>query len=334
MQGSIPSSDLNVMNRYVVKLKTSLKILPLLAGLIPTFAIAGNYSAIEWIQLMSEAMRNLSYHGNFVYMHNNQLESMSITHTRTESGEKERLLSLNGEAREVIRDDKNLTCIWPASRKVVVDFSRKNKFSPIFIPDNIEKISQLYSIELAGKDRVGGQHVVVVQIKPKDQYRYGLKFWINKANHLMMKSNLIDNNNQVVEQVMFTNLEIIKNPAELKFNPVPAIDENYTLLRFHSGENSGQVNAESVWHLSYIPAGFRRESILKRHDMMVYTDGLASLSIFIEKQSPQLKLGKMSMGAVNAYIRHLDDYMVTAIGEVPEITVRSMAEAISHRGSD
>lgn len=328
--------------QLLIKLKTFTTAVLLLSGMIPALALAGNLTAMEWIQSMSEAMRNLSYRGNFVYMHDNQLESMSIAHTRNQSGEKERLLSLNGEAREVIRDDKNLICIWPASRKVVVDFSRKNNFSPIFIPDDIENIGRFYNFELVGVDRIADQSTVVVQISPKDQFRYGLKFWINRDNHLMMKSILVDDNNRAVEQVMFTSLELVTDPADIVFSTVPAIDENFTLVRFHSGENSGQDNSESSWHTNNIPAGFHQKSILKRHDVtsdqyvyqMVYTDGLASLSIFIEKQSPQLKLGKMSMGAVNAYIRSLGDYMVTAIGEVPEVTVKSMAEAVFHHGSE
>ena len=328
--------------RLLIKPSVFSRCLLFMTGMLPALALAGNLTAMDWIQSMSEAMRNLSYRGNFVYMHDNQLESMSIAHTRNKSGEKERLLSLNGEAREVIRDDKNLTCIWPASRKVVVDFSRNNNFSPIFIPDDIENISKLYNFELVGKDRIAGQATAVVQIIPKDRFRYGFKFWINEENHLMMKSVLVDDNNRAIEQVMFTNLELVADPADIVFNAVPSIDENYTLVRFHSGDNSGQTVTESSWQTRKIPAGFRQKSILKRHDVatnhhiyqMVYTDGLASLSIFIEKQSPQLKLGKMSMGAVNAYIRAMDDYMVTAIGEVPEVTVKSMAEAIFYRGSD
>ena len=320
--------------RLVNYLSSYLKVLLFLTSMIPALAAAGNLTAMEWIQSMSEAMRNLSYRGNFVYMHDNQLESMSIVHTRNNSGEKERLLSLNGEAREVIRDDKNLTCIWPASRKVVVDFSRKNNFSPIFIPDDIDNIGRFYSFELVGKDRIAGQPTTVVQISPKDRFRYGLKFWINQESHLMMKSILVDENNRAVEQVMFTNLELVEDPADIVFNPVPSIDESFTLVRFHSGDNSAESSSEPFWDTQNIPAGFHQKSVLKRHDLatnqyiyqMVYTDGLASLSIFIEKQSPQLKLGKMSMGAVNAYIRSLGDYMVTAIGEVPEVTVKSMAE--------
>jgi len=70
---------------------------------------------MDWVQKMSDAMRNLNYQGDFVYLHENRLEGMRISHYRDEHGEKERLISLNGEAREVIRDNQNLTCIWPSS---------------------------------------------------------------------------------------------------------------------------------------------------------------------------------------------------------------------------
>lgn len=320
-------------------MNSTLRIFIVVAYLLPVLAQAEEKNAMEWIQSMSDAMRNLNYRGNFVYMHEDQLESMSISHIKDEYGEKERLLSLNGEAREVIRDDKNLTCIWPASRKVVVDFSRKNTYSPLFIPDDIEKISKLYDIQLTGNDRIGGRQTVVVQIKPKDHFRYGLKFWINTENALMMKSNLINDSNEVVEQVMFTNLELLKDGEQVEFNPIPAIDDNYTLIRYHSGDNTGGLIKETSWRLSKMPTGFRQESVLKRRDstsgeffhQMVYTDGLATLSIFIEKQAPQLRHGKTSMGAVNAYIRVLDDYSVTAIGEVPAVTVQSMAESIFYQ---
>ncbi|MEM7565585.1 MAG: sigma-E factor regulatory protein RseB domain-containing protein, partial [Pseudomonadota bacterium] len=134
-------------------------------------------SAVEWVQKMSHAMRNLSYRGNFVYVHENQLESMQISHLKDKNGVKERLYSLNGEAREVLRDNQNLTCVWPTSKKVVVDVSRQNSFSPIFIPEDIAKLERFYEIELLGEDRIADASTQVVFINPRDQLRYGMKFW-------------------------------------------------------------------------------------------------------------------------------------------------------------
>jgi len=304
--------------------------------LVPGTLLATEKTAMEWIHSMSEAMRNLNYRGHFVYMHDNQLESMSISHMKDASGERERLLSLNGEAREVIRDDQNLTCIWPSSRKVVVDSSHKNTYSPLLIPGDISKISHSYDISLAGQGRIAGYPAVVVQISPKDEFRYGLVFWISQENNLMLKSNLINERNEVVEQVMFTSLELLKAGEALDANATPVIDDSFTMVRYHSGDAAEKTVATSSWKISHLPEGFKPVSVLERLNMesgeffhqMVYSDGLASLSVFIEKFTSQMPGGNKSMGAVNAFIRIIDGHSVTAIGEVPAITVKTIAESV------
>lgn len=319
-----------------------LKFLP--KTLIPVFIVtlastpALADPAMEWVQKMSNAMRELSYRGDFVYMHENQLESMRIAHYRDEHGEKERLISLNGEAREVIRDNQNLTCIWPSSRKIVVDLSRKNSFSPIFIPEDIARLEKFYNLKLLGMDRIANQETMVVHIDPKDRYRYGMKFWINEDNGLMMKSSLIDETNQEIEQVMFTSLRLFEEGEQLVVDTLPEIAQNYTMIRYHRGESTTSLEADNAWQLDRTPNGFWRESVLKRKipgtdnvvQQMVYTDGLASLSIFIERHSNDTPQGGTSMGAVNAFIRILNNHSVTAIGEVPAVTVKQAAESVSY----
>ncbi len=308
----------------------------LLSALVSSPALAD--PAMDWVQKMSNAMRNLNYRGNFVYMHANQLESMQIAHYRDAGGEKERLLSLNGEAREVIRDNQNLTCIWPSSRKVVVDASRKNSYSPIFIPEDIVRLGKFYRMQLIGRDRIAGADTVVVHIDPRDRYRYGMKFWINADNHLMMKSSLLDESGLEIEQVMFTSLEVFDDPEPLEFDSMPSIGDSYTLLRYNRGDTSSTPADNNAWRLQNPPGGFWQESILRRQvpdsdqfvQQMVYTDGLASLSVFIERYTGGTHKGLSSMGAVNAYIRILRDHSVTAIGEVPAITVKRVADSIAY----
>ncbi len=327
------SSNTGRMSNFLQKNLLTL----LVVALVSTPAMAD--PAMDWVQKMSVAMRNLDYRGDFVYLHENQLESMRISHYKDKNGEKERLISLNGEAREVIRDNQNLTCIWPSSRKVVVDFSRKNTFSPIFIPEDITRLEKFYEMKLLGKDRVAGMSTVVVHINPKDKYRYGIKFWISDQNGLMLKSNLINEDGKVVEEVMFTSLKLFDGEEKLVIDTMPKIDESFTLVRYHSGDSSMSFTADNSWQLSAAPGGFWRESVLKRQipgtdlfvHQMVYTDGLASLSIFIEKQSSDTSSGMSSMGAVNAYIRIVNNHSVTAIGEVPAITVKQLAESVSYQ---
>ena len=295
--------------------------------------------AMDWVQKMSDAMRNLNYKGDFVYLHENRLEGMRISHYRDEQGEKERLISLNGEAREVIRDNQSLTCIWPSSRKVIVDVSRKNSFSPIFIPEDIVRLEKFYDMKLVGKDRVADMDAVIVHIDPRDKYRYGMKFWINESNGLMMKSSLLDENDKVIEEVMFTRLKLYEGDNKLVIDTMPPIDDNFTLVRYHSGDSSETFAGDDAWQLNDLPGGFWRESVLRRKilgndhyvQQMVYTDGLASLSVFIEKKSSLTQSGVSSMGAVNAFIRILNNHSITAIGEVPAITVKRVAESVTYQ---
>jgi sigma-E factor negative regulatory protein RseB len=323
-------------------LKIKYKFLTFLLVWFSVTAPVNAMPAMDWVQKMSESMRNLSYRGNFVYMHEDQLESMSILHLKDEQGVKERLLSLNGEAREVLRDNKNLTCIWPSSRTVVIDYSRQNRFSPLFIPDDIDSISRFYDLLLAGKDRVAGLETVVVHISPKDKLRYGTKLWIAEESGLLVKSSLINEFGEVVERVMFTNLEVLPNGHELSLNTMLELDESFTMVRYHMGEPSEASSSDMAWHLKEMPNGFRQESVLKRKvaesslyvHQMVFTDGLASLSVFIEKESMQKHSGNTSMGAVNAFIRIVDGFSITAIGEVPAATVQKVAESVFYQEPD
>jgi sigma-E factor negative regulatory protein RseB len=329
MPSSKPFARHNLLSKLLVGL--------LISTLVHAPVIAD--TAMDWVQRMSDAMRNLNYRGDFVYLHDNRLEGMQISHYKDMNGEKERLISLNGEAREVIRDNQNLTCIWPSSRKVIVDVSRKNSFSPIFIPEDLARLEKFYQMRLVGKDRVANMNAVIVHIDPRDQFRYGMKFWIHEDNGLMLKSSLLDENERVIEEVMFTSLQLFEGDNELVIDTMPPIDDNFTLVRYHSGDSSRTFAADNAWQLASVPGGFWRESVLRRKipggdqfvQQMVYTDGLASLSVFIEKKSTLTQSGVSSMGAVNAFIRILNDYSITAIGEVPPLTVKQVAESVTYQ---
>ena len=169
-----------------------------------------------------------------------------------------------------------------------------------------------------------------------------MKFWINDQNGLMMKSSLLDEMNREVEQVMFTSMKVFDGDEKLEFDIMPPIDDNYTLVRYHYGdvansEASDGSKTTSDWQLPEAPGGFWQESTVKRKvpgtdryvQQMVYTDGLASLSVFIEMQTSDTHQGGTSMGAVNAFIRVVNNHSVTAIGEVPAETVKQIAESVS-----
>ena len=156
------------------------------------------------ITAMSRALRLLDYEGTFVHIQGMHVSSMHILHANDGRGELERMISLDGEAREVIRDHSLVTCIWPGSRSVVVSKARPRKLLPVI--DVSMASNDSYFLEHAGTDRVAGLATEVVAITPRDGYRYGYRFWIDSETHMLLRSKLLDGS-RTVEQVLFTRIE-------------------------------------------------------------------------------------------------------------------------------
>jgi len=295
-------------------------------------------NAIAQIQKMSDAMHKNSYSGDFVYVHGSMLESMSIQHVQTKKGLRERLFSLNGEAREVFRDDESLTCVWPGSKKIVQDKTRKSSFSPLWIPDDVTRLAKFYNFKMVGMGRIANRLGNVVLIKPKDGMRYGMKIWIDEKEGYLLKSVLFNQQGVALEQVMFTQINTIESPDLIAIDLKPRFIAGYNLISSHTAAEDNRMMPDSAWKLDKLPIGFWQESAYKKPikngdgyiHHMVFTDGLASLSLFIEKQTNDSLMGSSSMGAVNAYGIIINGYSVTAVGEVPHKTVKQLVSSISY----
>ena len=296
--------------------------------------------ALELLNSMSAASRQLNYDGIFVYQRDGQIETMRLIHKRDENTEVERLVSLTGKAREVIRNNQLVTCIFSDDQSVVVEKSRSNKFLTSALPESIESISEFYSFLITGEERVAGRDTWIVNIQPKDTLRYGYHLWIDKGHKLLLKSELISGSGAALEQIMFTKMTIMDAiPDELLKSSISNV--GFTLFQNVAPQNES-TETVSNWRAGWMPDGFAMSDFEKQHasvklnemDHLVYSDGLAIVSIFIErlKQKSDAMNGAANLGAVNTYAMFTKDgYQVTAVGEVPQSTVQRMALSISIR---
>jgi len=96
------------------------------------------------------------------------------------------------------------------------------------------------------------------------------------------------------------------------------------------------------WGLSAELPGFHKVTELKRRlgesrpvGQMVYSDGLAAVSVFIEPleaRREQVRTGLSSMGAIHIYTREVANHMVTVVGEAPALSVQRIADSVEfHR---
>jgi sigma-E factor negative regulatory protein RseB len=265
------------------------------------------------------------------------MDTMRIIHKAGEDGIYERLISLTGNAREVIRNKDKVQCFYPEDKKVVVDKSRLGKLVSTYLPNPINSISAFYNFEIAGEDRIAGMDAWVVNIRPNDKYRYGYQLWIEKNSHLLLKSELKNQLGVTLEQIMFTQLNILDDIDDALLQPSIS-GKDFTWYN-NVKHVSFKDDSDKQWQVTSMPVGFsmseqEKEAMMNSHmpvEHFIYTDGLAMVSVYVEKlleQEDNYQAGLSSFGGVNTYSTHIEGYQVTAVGEVPMATVQLMANSV------
>lgn len=294
--------------------------------------------AVEYLNKMGNALYSLNYYGTLIYSHDNQIETMQLIHKVDADGEHERLVHTSGAEREVVRKGDTVTCYLSDSQSVLVGKRRFNSHLLAKLRTDFTKFVDTYSFEADGKDRVAGRIARVILIKPKDSYRYGYRLWIDEDSHLLLKSELVDEKQQVLEQMMFANMDVVANIADEMLKP--AINgESYTWHE-DKAKDPAAVPVDEGWQVGHLPSGFSVTGHFMQNmpnskdpvEHMVISDGLASISVYIENYNAKGKnfIGVSQMGAINIYGLLKDKYKITVVGEVPAATVRMVADSVRH----
>lgn len=299
---------------------------------------AAQDQAREWLDDMSRALQKLNYDGTFVYLHDGKLETMRIIHQAGSTGEKERLVSLTGSAREVLRDDESVTCIMPDSKSVMVGQSRARQLLPM-VPQDLDSLLRYYRFEMLGADRMAGFQTRTVAITPRDEYRYGYRIWIDQDSKLLLKSDLTAADGTPIEQVMFTRLDIGSTITDAALQPSLS-GKGYTWYHQSDEETAAlPESGETRWSVGRLPDGFSMTHYQRKRmqpdgqdtEHMVFSDGLATVSVYVESLASDNAgfTGLSGMGAMNAFGIIIDGHQITVVGEVPAVTVEMMARSVA-----
>lgn len=297
------------------------------------------------IESMSLALRTLNYEGVFVHAQGTNLTSMHILHASNSDGEFERLTALDGEAREVIRNNSLVTCIWPGSQSVVVSQSKPRDLIPRI--DSGLASSERYDFSHGKSDRVAGRATRVVNVVPRDEYRYGYRFWIDIDTNMLLRSMLLEGPENAVEQVIFTQIDYPDSIEVSRFDVLGSAERSDIVSWLEPKKNQASSTVETrkseqadQISFSALPDGYRKVSEtfstspikMGPFSHVMLSDGMASVSVYVEyveaaRHTPTM-LGLSRMGAMNAFGVSIDTALVTAVGEVPEATVRAIAAAV------
>jgi len=314
----------------------NLAVLLLALSALPAWAEG---DALSWLQRIHAATQKLSYTGTFVYRSGDQAETSRIIHVAGPHGVLERLETLEGQPREVVRSGDEVKCYLPGSMTVKVDKQTDHAVFPALLPANLQDIGEHYQVTKGGIERIAGFECQAIVLEPKDKMRYGHKLWADVNTGMLLKSQTVNDRNEVVEQFAFTQIALGGkiNHGQLKSRFV-AESRTWRI------ENSGAVVtslAASGWSINPELPGFKKITEMKRTQggsseigHVVYSDGLAAVSVFIEPMANKTLLpqrGLSRQGAINIYSRQIAGHLVTVVGEAPAASVRQLAESVDYR---
>lgn len=337
----------DVTQRPLMLTPVYLAVWILLLVVIPGAAAWAGDSATEirqWFDKMSRAGQKLSYEGTFMYRRGEQVMTMKIIHVVDEAGERERIISLNGPVREIVRDRRGIAHINTDNKKpATLDKRTSARSIQSKTAEQIEQTEKYYTFSMGGDARAANRRTRVINIIPKDVYRYGYRVSLDYQTGLLLQSDLLNEQGVPLEQILFITFDML-DKARVMALDTPASSEasNASTLTPSAGVDATDVAqvlpGDEGWKINKMPIGF----VLIEHkrrmnkdgamvDHMVFTDGLASVSVFMEKRAPHDKIpfaGVSRMGAVNAFAKRVNDHQVTVVGEVPVAAVRLIGESI------
>ena len=309
------------------------------------FAVADSADSregLQWLSKMATASNQLNYSGTFVYQHGGQSETSRIAHFMNPAGGVfEKLETLDGPIREVVRSNDQVTCYLPGTKTVLIE-QRNARLLPALLPESLTGITESYVVRVGGRDRVAGHECQVVAPEPRDNLRYGRQFCLETRWGLPLRVRTFNEKNDSVESFAFTELKIGgRFDREKVKSRYAARSRNWRIDR--SALNVTEKAAETGWVVVNRPPGFRKLMEVKRSiagrsapvAQIVFSDGLAAISVFIEPM-PKEKPAETSLthqGAVNIYTRSYADRMVTVLGEAPAATVMQIANSLELRAS-
>ena len=308
-----------------------------LAAFVPfstSVALAQSPETLSWLKKINEATQRLSYAGTFVYQNGGRTETSRITRYVDSGGDIEKLEVMDGVPREIVRTKDEVRCYLPNSRVVKVD-RRVERTFPALLPEQIHALARHYDISLGETRRIAGFDCQAVLLQPKDNLRYGYRLYADVNSGMLLRADTVDAAGQSVESFTFTQLGL-GNVTRSMVRPRHAVRE----WRVEHAEAAPARLAG--WGLAAELPGFHKVTELKRRlgesrpvGQMVFSDGLAAVSVFIEpleaRRDP-VRTGLASMGAIHIYTREVANHMITVVGEAPAVSVQRIADAVEfHR---
>jgi sigma-E factor negative regulatory protein RseB len=296
-------------------------------------AMLGGYKSVnEWLVRIHDASRKRAYTGTFVVSVGTDMASARIWHVCDGEQQMERVESLTGAPRSTFRRNNHVVTFFPDTKVARSEERESLGIFPNFLKSNDSSIAEFYNIKMLDAERVAGFEAEVVQLVAKDALRYSYRIWTERKSGLVVKLQTLDAVGRVIEQTAFSELNL---DAPVKMEKLAAMMNNTAGHKLEQVEMSKTTAIAQGWSMPRSVPGFSSVSCFKRTDTMqwIFSDGLATVSLFVEPfdRKRHNQEGVWAMGATQTLTKRMDDWWLTAVGEVPAPTLKVFAQQLERK---
>lgn len=304
-------------------------------------ATAANVDGVSVLKKIQDAAKKLDYVGVFVYQQEHFVRTSRISHKVDGQDELEKLEVLDGNRREYIRKNNIVTRYSPDAKKLLIEKRFTNDVFPAILVANTGELKRYYQIKVSGSERIAGLSCKIILLNPIDKLRYGYKLCSENSSGLLLQAQTLDSQHKVIEQIFFTQINIGSVSSD-KLAPSftntegwnvehALIDQVVNLSNWQIKPPAGFKQVQAVKHVIVKddPESKDKDDDKKEIWQIVFSDGLAAISVFIEEYDGVNRPEKlMNQGAMNIVGRHVGKYWVMVMGEAPGLAIRQVVNSI------
>lgn len=312
--------------------------LALCAGL-PAAAQSPGVDPLTWLQRSAASARQATYSGTVMHVQGERTTTSRITHVFVSGSEHERIESLDGPRREIVRRDDQLQCYFPDAKTIRIDRRVTARFFPSLVGGPAEAIAENYKLALGNVERVLGQDCQWIHLDPKDTLRYAQRLCAELGTGLLLRAKTLGAKQQVLEQYGFTDLRVGRDVSrsEVKSSFLPQSKDWKRDVQPPDEPRPGSTG----WTIGAPPPGFRLVGEMQRTlpnrplpvTQLVLSDGFATMSVFVEPMSnpPRAVEATSEDGALSVFVRPMGDHLVTVLGEVPPAAAQQVGRSVGRQ---
>jgi len=321
--------------RYCAMLSATLSALVLLHT-TDAAAASGRATPDEWLERMASVVNSIDYEGTVIRRKDGRAEALKVMHRVVDGVVNEKVTTQEGEGLEIIRNGNDVHCILPDKKSVLIE--EWNDRSTLFstLPRSELRFGSEYDLSIVREERVAGRRALLLAIRPHDIYRFGQRLLLDRETAFPLRTELVGSDGAILEQLKFADISFNTTITDAALEPSLSI-ENFTW--YSEPARAETTDIDTDWGCDDLPGGFRVVSTRKEAmpgldtpvTHIVYSDGLATVSVFISAQQDRDIAERHRVGAANSYSTLIDDYQVTAVGEVPAVTGERIAQSMRQR---